>query len=199
MIELGPVAECEMILSFLKAEVDASRYRESVYQNLSAVGFTRDELIECGNLSDATQNSARRTILERYRGFGKNSYLFTGFPADATWRRVELEPHEIDRLLYANEGSWRGLSGGTRNPSQCVQNLTLGQIPPDDAKRIRAVQHEVSRGKRFPELIAAEGQNGKLILIEGHTRATAYIACRLRENIKLFVASSPSMHHWAFY
>jgi hypothetical protein len=44
-----------------------------------------------------------------------------------------------------------------------------------------------------------EGQDGELILIEGHSRATAYAACGFAENVKMFLASSPSMHGWVFY
>jgi hypothetical protein len=73
------------------------------------------------------------------------------------------------------------------------------QIPLEDAKRFRAIQDAIARGKQFPELIAAEGQNGDLILIEGHSRATAYVACCFAKNVKMFLASSPSMHGWVFY
>ena len=53
-------------------------------------------------------------------------------------------------------------------------------------------------GKKFLELIAVEGQYSELILVEGHSRATAYVACRWNEGIKVFLTSSPSMHDWAY-
>jgi hypothetical protein len=199
MIELGPATEHEMILAFLKAEVDASRYRDTVQRCLEIVGFTRQELIDRPNLSDERQNQARLRILQTFRGYGRNQYLFTGFPRDAVWRRVALEPHEFNRLRYAREEHWLAFSDNTRKPSQVLVNLSSGKVPPEDSDRILSIQRALSQGKRFPELIAAEGQNGDLILIEGHSRATAYVACLFNEPIAMFLVSSPTMHLWVFY
>jgi len=199
MIELGPATEHEMILAFLKAEVDASRYRDIVQQCLEKLRFTRQELIDEPSLSDQRQNQARLWILQTFRGYRLNQYLFTGFPLDAIWRRVALEPHELNRLRYANEQNWLAFSDNTRKPSQTLVNLSKGKVPQADSDRILAIQSVLSQGKRFPELIAAEGQNEDLILIEGHSRATAYLASRIDEPTPLFLASSPTMHIWAFY
>jgi hypothetical protein len=37
------------------------------------------------------------------------------------------------------------------------------------------------------------------VLIEGHTRATAYALAQLPERIECIVGSSPIMNQWAFY
>ena len=199
MLELGPAEETEVVLAFLKAEVEASRHGQALQHWLARSGSTREELIDNADLADMTQNHVRRSILQNYRGFQANQFLFTGFPEDAAWRRVEIEPHEICRLRYAKYKDWVVFSGGTRKPSDLVAKMARDQIPFEDAKRFRAIQDAIARGKQFPELIAAEGQNGELILIEGHSRATAYVACCFAKNVKMFLASSPSMHGWVFY
>jgi hypothetical protein len=199
MLELGPAEEKEVVLAFLKAEVEATRYGPTVQHLLARSGFTRRQLIDNADLADMTQNHARSSILQNYRGFQANRFLFAGFPKDAVWRRVEIEPHETGRLRYARYKDWVVFSGGTRKPSDLVANLSRGQVPIEDAKRFRAIQDAIVQGRRFPELIAAEGQDGELILIEGHSRATAYAACGFAENVKMFLASSPSMHGWVFY
>lgn len=199
MIELGPARESEVILAFLKAEADSPRFAQSMLQRLGQLGFSRDELIEGANLEDARQNGARCTILQQYRGYGANAYLFLEFPNDVRWRRVELEPREHGRLMYAREEHWVRMSDHTRRPARLIEKMTRGEIPDDPASHIRSIQQGLSAGKRYAELIAAAGGNGELILIEGHCRATAYVALEHKENIKVFLASSPLMHRWAFY
>ena len=202
MIEFGPATEHEMILAFLKAEIDASRHRDFIQgclECLAPAGFTRDELIDRPNLSDQRQNQARLWILQEFRGYRKNRLLFYGFPLDAVWRRVALEPHELHRLRYAKEPNWLAFSDNTRKPSQMAANLSTDKVQKEDADRILAIQDALNQGKRFPELIAAEGENGELILLEGHSRATAYVASGFNENITMFLASSPTMHRWRFY
>ncbi len=54
-------------------------------------------------------------------------------------------------------------------------------------------------GRRFGPLIAVEAEDGFLILVEGHSRATAYVASRLDGNIDLLVGSSPAMPFWHWY
>jgi len=198
MLELRPARECEVVLAFLRAEVDASRYGQAVMQWLLATRFTRDELLENADLSDVRQNQARATILGRYRGF-PDRLLFAGFPADAAWQRAEIEPKEMNRLRYARYKDWMVYSDNTRKPSRLIEKMRRGEIPSQDADRFRAIHYTIGQGKRFPELIAVEGQDDELILMEGHSRATAYIASDFSENVGLFVASSPSMHRWAFY
>jgi hypothetical protein len=58
---------------------------------------------------------------------------------------------------------------------------------------------DLRRGKRYAELIGVDGQSGNIILMEGHTRATAYALAQLPDRIECIVGSSPSMSQWAFY
>src|SRR5947209_2105215 len=112
MLELGPAEEKEVVLAFLKAEVEATRYGQTVEHWLARSGFTREQLIDNADLEDMTQNHARGLILQNYRGFKANRFLFAGFPQDAVWRRVEVEPHETSRLRYARYKDWVVSSGG---------------------------------------------------------------------------------------
>jgi hypothetical protein len=63
---------------------------------------------------------------------------------------------------------------------------------------VRGVITALRAGKTFPPLIAAEGTQGELILIEGHTRATAHAFLQTPE-VEFFVGSSPLISRWAFY
>lgn len=50
-----------------------------------------------------------------------------------------------------------------------------------------------------PPLIAAQHDKGDLVLIEGHSRATAYVLERYEGTVKAFIGSSLSMKDWPFY
>src|SRR5713226_850185 len=56
---------------------------------------------------------------------------------------------------------------------------------------LAAVVADLKRGKKFPDLIGVEGQNGDIILMEGHTRATAYVVSPPADPIRCIVGSSP--------
>jgi hypothetical protein len=188
-----------MILAFLRAEADASRWGKTVEAGLAATGFTRAELIDKADLSHPRQNQARLWILQQYRGYRQNRHLFRDFPSDVTWQRLRLEPHELDRLKYAKEDSWKQMSDETRKPSRLVEKLNRGELPQEVDERIRAIQQAFANGKTYPELIVAEGQNSELILIEGHSRASAYVASRVDKNIEIISGYSLSMSGWHYY
>lgn len=46
MIEYGPARKSEAVLVFLKTEVDASRYGETILALLQGVGASREQLID---------------------------------------------------------------------------------------------------------------------------------------------------------
>jgi hypothetical protein len=62
------------------------------------------------------------------------------------------------------------------NPSTVIELMDLGLLPNDPAEHIRGIQEKLRHRERMPELIIERHENGNLILIEGHCRATAYIS-----------------------
>jgi hypothetical protein len=144
-------------------------------------------------------NLLRERLLKLVRGYGYGRFLFTGFPVDATWRRVALEQADLSRLKYANCVPWVELSRDTRLVTEGAKNIGPNTPAEDAAVNIRAVVEDLKRGKRYPELIGVNGQNGEIILMEGHTRATAYAVAQLPDRTECIVGSSPSMSNWAFY
>ncbi len=199
MIELGPAKECDVVLAFLKAEVDSPRYAGKILEKLQRCGLSRNQLIDNPDLDNEQHNCVRQKILGGYRGYGRGEALFLRFPTDVYWRRIELEPQELGRLQYLREEHWMKFSEETRQPSRVVERIARGELREDPGPRIMAIQEKLRRGERFPELIAAEGELGALILIEGLSRATAYVGLGWAEKISMFLASSPSMHKWHWY
>jgi hypothetical protein len=54
--------------------------------------------------------------------------------------------------------------------------------------------------KKVPEIIALRRPDGKLVILEGHTRATAIVleAHRFSHGVEVFVGDSPSVANWAY-
>jgi hypothetical protein len=199
MKELGSATEDEMVLAFLKAEIDSPCYGPCCQSYLTRLGLDRKPLIDEADIGNAKHNQIRLELLKKCRGYKANQYLFTDFPGDVQWRRVELEPGELKRLKYINLETWTTLTGKTRRVVDGARNVGTIPIDEDTIARIKAVADRITRGDRFPELIVVEGDGQDLILLEGHTRATAYVLAEPSYPIELLVGSSREMNKWHYY
>lgn len=197
MIERGRITEDEMVLEFLRAEKDSSRFHHMVQHGMAQLGLTVS-LIDEANLLDANENQARKNLLDFFRGYERRVALFFGFPLDVAWRRVVLEEDDFRSLRYANHPTWCRLSDDTRLVSRGAQNFPL---LPDDPElyQINGILKALRQGAHFAKLIAAEDNRGGLILIEGASRATAYLIDRKIQWVDALVASSSSMPGWHWY
>jgi hypothetical protein len=203
VIEIGPASENEMVLAFLRAEVDSPRfgqyYKPCLNQLREMAGSAPQSLIDDADLGSSRDNALRIELLKAIRGYRANQRLFIGFPDDAQWRRVGLEPSDWYKVKYAKHPTWVALSGGTRIVADGAKNLGSVDAPEDSERNIKAVEAQLRRGKRYAELIGAAGPAGEIILVEGHTRATAYALAQLPDLAECILGSSPTMSSWAFY
>jgi hypothetical protein len=207
MIELSTVTEDEMIAAFLEAEIDSSSElpTSEIKRGLAHLGLTRS-LIDNPNLTDAEENSARKSLLS-YRGYDQHKNLFHNFPLDAVWCRARLESCDFKTMRYINDQPWLNLSGNTRLVDDGAHSFCQQIADPTtrnsplirDTQRIAFITVALLGGKKHPELIAAKAKDGSLIIIEGHARATAYVIAQHFVNIEALVASSASMPEWYFY
>jgi hypothetical protein len=191
MRELGPASNDEMVLAFLRAEIDSPR-AHFYLQALSAYTVDRS-LVDNADLADDRANRVRVAVLGAVRGYGRNERLFYGFPSDTKWRRVLVDPSEFSKLRYLNDGaSWvrlaesRSVEDGARN---CINDAGL-------AARICALVQAINCGAAIPDLILIEDTD-RLVVLEGNNRATAYVKAATT-SIRAFVGSSPTMHQWHF-
>jgi len=181
MIDLGPATEQEMVLAFLKAELNSPRFSVE-YQ------IDRQALIESADLQSFSQNAARLEELKRVKG----ALLLP----NVVWRRVALEKGDLPRLKYANHSHWIGFSRGTRLVSDGSRNVD--SMPNNPRSHILAVAHAFDGGTKFPELIAVTGEEegADIILIEGHVRATAYALAEWPGYIDCFLGTSSNTKQW---
>lgn len=196
MIELGAASEDDVVFAFLRAEIDSPKWGPLYSRALRGRNLDRVSLVDAADLKDARANIARKDVLGDVRGYGRRSGLFTGFPLDATWRRVEVEPSDFPRLKsISRDDLWEKLTGGTRLIQDAAGNL---DTYPELAERVRIARERIEQGLPTAELIAVENDAGDLIVVEGHTRATAYV---LLSDLAFttFVGTSSSMSQWHFF
>ena len=206
MVDLGSADEAEMILAFLKAEECSPRFAVYVSNCLGMLRADRT-LISRADITDSRQNELRKVLLGCYRGYGKDASLFRGFPIDVTWRRVRLNPTDLDTIVYGNEDQWdtrkwTELSRGTRRVAVGARNIEQEPKPGDpllDVKRnILAVGEKIQLGVQFPELILVDSGKSTLIIVEGATRSTAYVRERATD-VEAFVGYSRGISRWVCY
>jgi hypothetical protein len=195
MIEQGAASEDEVVLAFLRAEVDPQKWGQDNERMLRDLGFDRVSLIDVTDLADARVGGIRKAVLGAVRGYDRDEALFTGFPRATTWRRVQVEPSDFHRLkCISKDERWSKLTAGTRLIQQAARNL---DAYPELAVRVRGAIRRIEQRLSVGELIMVETNSSDLILVEGHTRATAYAVLSDRA-FPAFIGTSPLMSRWHF-
>jgi hypothetical protein len=197
MRQLGKSSEDEMVLAFIKAEVSSPTYRALYTNGLMQLGISQAVLIDNADLRNEQHNRFRISLLAAVRGYRKNAYLFQSFPLDVQWERVQIDNKDFHLLTYANHSNWTQLSRGTRKVTDGANNIDSAPVP-SMTQSVKAIVNDLKSGITYPELIAVKGQSNHLILVEGHTRATAYVLANHSNPIEIILGNSPNMHTW-FY
>jgi hypothetical protein len=194
---LAPVCEAEVVLSFLHAEVDSPRFRDRLLQELQQIGSSRETLIDHANLTNEDQNRARAFILAASR-----NPLFNRLPNDVSWWRCKLSLGELAQFQYANYRKFFELSGGRRivwagAGRALAEPQILCRELQDMLSSIAAVGDAVSAGKAFPGLIAVRDTRlPQVVLMKGHTRATAYVIAGRPQRVEAYIGTSEHMREW---
>jgi hypothetical protein len=157
--------------------------------------------LDLPNTGSSEENQVRRRILGAYRGYPDRA-LFAGFPSDIIWRRVQLELCDFATLRYLNDES-RGdqllrLSGGTRRVTDGARNFSKG-LSNEATAHINPIATALRNGHEFAPLITVGSDDGSLILVEGNSRATAYVVECFAGGVEAFVGCSSSMSRWVWY
>jgi hypothetical protein len=206
---LEDVAEAAVVAAFLRAELNSPRYRSTVLLLLDKAGAPA-RILENPDLADAGENDLRGRILGAYRGW-PDRLLFLRFPRAARWRRAVLAQADLSRVMYVNDDPrlpgretwdkvcWFDLAGGTRFVKDGAANVNRGRPAPGYEpvfRNIVATADALRRGAEVPELILArQSVTSPLLIIEGHTRATAYVLSA-RERIPVFIGEAPGLDRW---
>jgi hypothetical protein len=108
---------------------------------------------------------------------------------------VQVEPSDFRRLrCISRDDRWSELTNSTHLIRDAASNLNTY---PELAVRVRAAIERIEQGLPIAELIMVENDAGELVLVEGHTRATAYAFLSDRA-FPAFIGTSVLMGQWAF-
>lgn len=204
MEDLGSATEDQVILAWLQAEIESPDFQAYLVGNPPNPANLAAALkaARTPDLRDAEQNKYRREIVTEIYGFGRGVGSAEGLGNDLTWRRWRLMTDEVSELLYARrEGAWHLLSPATRKVAEGATNV--GHVFTGDATNM--VVLSLASGlchsdRRIPELIALRRPDGRLVLLEGHARATAIAleAHRFPHGVEAYVGDGPSVANWPY-
>jgi hypothetical protein len=174
---LERVTEDHMVAAFVQAEIDSPTFGDCYMQGLQFYGRER-AIFDAPDLTDPSANAIRRGVLQGCRGY-PTDYLFRGWPDDVEWWRAEVTRGELGECKFCNYPSWNVLTEGSRLIKDGAANVDRVQAPDNINPKIKALIPLVEEGQRFPELlVVATTTTAQAVVMEGHTRATAYVLAK---------------------
>lgn len=204
MDDLGAVTDDHVILAWLQAEIESLDFQQYIVGDPPNPAYLSMALkaARSPNLKDPEQNELRRRIISRTHGFGMGAGSFQGLANDIRWRRVRLTTAEVGEMLYASHsGAWVILAPVTRKVTEGATNV--GHVFTGDQTNM--VVLSLASGichseKKVPEIIALRRPDGRLVILEGHARATAITleAHRFPHGVEAYAGDSPSVASWAY-
>lgn len=163
-----------MLLEFLRGELGSPRFSADLRAALT-VCHAEEELITRGDLLDPEENALRRQVMGAFRGYGRDEELFHNFPKEITWNYAVLEAEDLPRIRYIDYSYWNEISRGSSSPLDAVATIRAGirifDVPNDG---VLATEQYLRRGGKLPPVILLTSGRGRLVIVEGHHRMTAY-------------------------
>ncbi|HSS60455.1 MAG TPA: hypothetical protein VLK30_03240 [Candidatus Limnocylindrales bacterium] len=204
MEDLGAATEDQVILAWLQAVIESPEFQAYIVgnppnpSNLS----TALKAARSPDLHDQAQNELRRQIITSTYGFGTGTGSFQGLGNDLKWRRSRLTTDEVGELLYARQGAaWPILAPATRKVAEGATNI--GHVFTGDSTNM--VVLSLASGlchsdKKVPEIIALRRPDGRMVILEGHARATAIVleAHRFANGVHAYVGEGSTVANWPY-
>lgn len=164
--------EAEMILEFLKGELNSSRFNEDLNRTIRELGLSTNIIIT-GTIENDTENIDRLKIMKKFRGY-PNEKLFENFPKINEWKYCGLNEKDIDDIYYIDYDYWNELSNGTSKPVEAAKVINNGIEIYEVSNQPFLDGVEYNKTNKFPPVILITCNNEKYLIIEGHSRMTIY-------------------------
>lgn len=204
MDDIGAATEDQIILAWLQAEIESIGFQEYIVGDPPNPVYLSQALkaARSPDLRNAEQNDLRRRIIARTHGFGQGTGSFEGLANDIQWRRFRLTSSEVAEMLYASgHPAWAMLAPVTRKVAEGAANV--GHVFTGDQTNmvvLSLAEGICHNDKKVPEVICLRRADGRLVILEGHARATAIVleSHKFPRGVDAFVGESPSIATWAY-
>ncbi len=164
--------EAEMILEFLKGELNSKRFNENLNNAINELGLDSNIILN-GNINDDQENIDRLKIMKKFRGY-PDEELFERFPKIEEWKYLELNEKDIDNIYYIDYDYWNKLSNGTSKPVEAAKVIKSGKEIYEVSNQPFLDGVEYNKINKFPPVILITCNDEKYLIIEGHSRMTVY-------------------------
>ena len=164
--------EEEMILEFLKGELNSKRFNEALNIAINTLGLDSNIILN-GNINDDQENIDRLKIMKNFRGY-PDEELFERFPKIVEWKYLELNEKDIDNIYYIDYSYWNELSNGTSKPIEAAKVIKSGKMIYEVSNQPFLDGVEYKKTNEFPPVILITCNDEKYLIIEGHSRMTVY-------------------------
>ena len=165
--------ENEMLLEYLKCEVNSNRFSEKLEKTLAELNLSQNIILNA-NLDDESENQQRKLIMEKFREYPTGD-IFKNFPKHIKWQYVQFEEGDFDKMFFLNWPCWNRRTNNSGKPADAAQNILKGiefeDIP--NEKFLSGLKY-LESGNKFKPIIAVTCNGEKIVLIEGHSRVTVY-------------------------
>jgi hypothetical protein len=206
MEDLGTASDDQVILAWLRAEIDSPPFQNYLIGDPPKPSHLARGLALARNpdLDNAEQNAERRRIIASAHGFGRGSLIFAGLEDDIAWRRVRASIADVAAMLYSNRNAtWTTLAPATRTVAEGAANAAVVFSGDYTNMHILSLARTICHADPAPslsELICLRLPDGGISLVEGHARATAIVleGHKLPDGVEAFIGDSPSIENWAY-
>lgn len=164
--------EAEMILEFLKGELNSKRFNEDLNNAINELGLDSNIILN-GNINDDQENIDRLKIMKKFRGY-PDEELFERFPKIEEWKYLELNEKDIDNIYYIDYDYWNELSNGTSKPVEAAKVIKSGKEIYEVSNQPFLDGVEYNKINKFPPVILITCNDEKYLIIKGHSRMTVY-------------------------
>jgi hypothetical protein len=197
MRPLRPSSEAEMVALFLRIELGSARFGPRIRAVLARDGLA-ERMITGPDLGDEEENAARARVL--YGPGGYRDDHFEGFPEDVRWQWMAITSTELAQVRYMDYPYWNELTRGSRLPADAVPAIRAGVSPPGTpTSRLLELAGKLAAGARFaPLILVTTGPAADLVVLEGHSRLSAYLLAWecVPAEVEVLVGTSESMTRW---
>jgi hypothetical protein len=196
--------ESEIVLAFLRGEMDSPRFGGAVRQALVEAGGL--DLARSPTLDSEEENRARQRALSAARGWRTNTGLFAGFPETVRWYHGTLPPDELSRVRFIDYSYWIELSGGSRRPADVASTLRAGTLPTwlmelGTGWCSELAAQLATTGAVDDLIVMATPDLSELVLLEGHARLAAIFVGGLhrRLTVHAYLGLSDAIEEWELF